>query len=46
MSLGGDLRGLDGQCSRSIFNGGGVFKDENFLLRYDCLNLCANVPYV
>jgi cyclophilin family peptidyl-prolyl cis-trans isomerase len=31
---GGDLIGSTGQCSKSIYNNGGVFDDENFLLRH------------
>jgi hypothetical protein len=30
----GDLMGTNGECSRSIYNDGGVFADENFLFRY------------
>ena len=41
---GGDLMDAQGECSRSIYNRGGVFRDENFILRHvgagvlSCLN--------
>ena len=30
----GDLLDEKGNCSRSIFNQGGLFRDENYILRY------------
>jgi hypothetical protein len=30
----GDLMGTNGDCSRSIYNDGGVFADENFIFRF------------
>lgn len=41
---GGDLKDSQGECSHSIYNRGGVFRDENFILRHvgagvlSCLN--------
>lgn len=41
---GGDLLDAQGECSRSVFNRGGLFRDENFILRHvgagvlSCLN--------
>jgi cyclophilin family peptidyl-prolyl cis-trans isomerase len=43
----GDLLDQDGECSRSIYNRGGVFRDENFLLRHTgpgCLSYCNRGP--
>lgn len=43
----GDLMGLDGLCSRSIYNNGGLFRDENFLLRHTgpgCLSMVNRGP--
>ena len=39
----GDLLDQRGNCSRSIYSKGGLFKDENFLLRHTgpgCLSMC------
>lgn len=44
---GGDLLGSDGECSRSIYNRGGLFCDENFILRHagpGCLSMCNRGP--
>lgn len=43
----GDLLDQDGECSRSIYNHGSVFRDENFLLRHTgagCLSYCNRGP--
>mmetsp|Transcript_16979 Transcript_16979/g.24600 ORF Transcript_16979/g.24600 Transcript_16979/m.24600 type:complete len:157 (+) Transcript_16979:297-767(+) len=43
----GDLLNTKGECSRSIYNNGGLFRDENFLLRHTgagCLSLCNRGP--
>ena len=32
---GGDVLRLKGTCSKSIYNGGGYFPDENFELKHD-----------
>lgn len=43
----GDLLDLKGECSRSIFNKGGLFRDENYLLRHTgpgCLSYCNRGP--
>jgi len=43
----GDLMGLDGLSSRSIYNNGGLFRDENFLLRHTgpgCLSMVNRGP--
>jgi cyclophilin family peptidyl-prolyl cis-trans isomerase len=40
---GGDLLDQDGECSKSIYEGGKCFRDENFLLRHTgpgCLSYC------
>lgn len=40
---GGDLLDEQGNCSRSVYNNGSLFKDENFLLRHvgpGCLSMC------
>jgi hypothetical protein len=40
---GGDLMGESGDCSRSTYNNGGLFADENFILRHTgpgCLSYC------
>mmetsp|Transcript_10031 Transcript_10031/g.10136 ORF Transcript_10031/g.10136 Transcript_10031/m.10136 type:complete len:213 (+) Transcript_10031:70-708(+) len=42
----GDLLGLNGNCSKSVFNGG-YFNDENFLLRHTgpgVLSMCNHGP--
>lgn len=31
---GGDLMGMNGHCSKSIYNKGGLFVDENFIFRH------------
>lgn len=39
----GDLLDQRGNCSRSIYNKGGLFQDENFILRHTgpgCLSMC------
>lgn len=39
----GDLLDSGGECSRSIYNNGGVFRDENFIFRHTgagCLSYC------
>jgi cyclophilin family peptidyl-prolyl cis-trans isomerase len=44
---GGDLQDLQGECSRSIYNHGGYFKDENFILRHTgagCLSYVNKGP--
>mgnify|MGYP001947377878 CR=1 FL=1 len=44
---GGDLIGSDGECSRSIYNRGGLFCDENFILRHagpGCISMCNRGP--
>lgn len=43
----GDLLDQKGNCSRSIYNKGGLFKDENYLLRHTgpgCLSMCNRGP--
>ena len=35
MVQGGDVLRLRGTCSKSIYNGGGHFRDENFVLNHD-----------
>lgn len=43
----GDLLDERGNCSRSIYNNGGVFRDENFILRHagaGCLSMCNRGP--
>lgn len=44
---GGDLLGKKGECSRSIYNNGGLFVDENFIFRHagpGCLSMCNRGP--
>ena len=39
----GDLLDSGGMCSRSIYNNGGYFRDENFIFRHTgagCLSYC------
>ena len=39
--------GTNGDCSRSIFNKGGLFADENFIFRHvgaGCLSYCNRGP--
>ena len=43
----GDLLDQKGNCSRSIYNKGGLFKDENFIFRHvgaGCLSMCNRGP--
>ena len=43
----GDLLDEQGNCSRSILNSGGLFRDENFILRHTgpgCLSMCNRGP--
>ena len=43
----GDLLDQKGNCSRSIYNKGGLFKDENFIFRHTgpgCLSMCNRGP--
>ena len=43
----GDLLDQDGECSRSIYNHGGLFRDENYLLRHTgagCVSYCNRGP--
>ena len=43
----GDLLDQKGNCSRSIYNKGGLFKDENFIFRHTgagCLAMCNRGP--
>lgn len=43
----GDLLDQKGNCSRSIYNNGGLFKDENFIFRHTgpgCLSMCNRGP--
>ncbi len=43
----GDLADERGNCSRSIYNHGGLFKDENFVFRHTgagCLSMCNRGP--
>lgn len=43
----GDLLDQRGNCSRSIYNKGGLFKDENYILRNTgpgCLSMCTRGP--
>lgn len=43
---GGDLLGMNGECSRSVY-GGRYFRDENFLFRHTgpgCLSYCNRGP--
>jgi len=43
----GDLLDQRGNCSRSIYNHGGLFKDENFIFRHTgpgCLSMCNRGP--
>ena len=43
----GDLLDQKGNCSRSIYNHGGLFKDENFIFRHTgpgCLSMCNRGP--
>jgi len=43
----GDLLDQRGNCSRSIYNNGGLFKDENFIFRHTgpgCLSMCNRGP--
>lgn len=43
----GDLMHSDGECSRSIYNNGGLFCDENFILQHagpGCLSMCNRGP--
>jgi cyclophilin family peptidyl-prolyl cis-trans isomerase len=43
----GDLLDQRGNCSRSIYNKGGLFKDENYLLRHTgpgCISMCNRGP--
>ena len=44
---GGDLLGENGECSRSIYNNGGLFSDENYILRHcgpGVLSMCNQGP--
>eukprot|EP01039_Chlorochromonas_danica_P001283 gene1283-1401_t len=46
MFQGGDLLGMDGECSKSIFDGR-YFRDENFLFRHTgpgCISYCNRGP--
>lgn len=43
----GDLLDTKGDCSRSIYNNGGLFRDENFIFRHTgagCLSYCNRGP--
>eukprot|EP01035_Chromulina_nebulosa_P016950 gene16950-22442_t len=43
----GDLLDEKGNCSRSIYNNGGYFRDENFILRHTgpgCISYCNRGP--
>jgi cyclophilin family peptidyl-prolyl cis-trans isomerase len=43
----GDLLDQEGECSKSIYNHGGVFRDENFILHHTgpgCLSYCNRGP--
>lgn len=43
----GDLLDQKGNCSRSIYNKGGLFKDENYIFRHagpGCLSMCSRGP--
>ena len=43
----GDLLDKKGECSRSIYNNGGLFRDENFIFRHTgpgCLSMCNRGP--
>jgi cyclophilin family peptidyl-prolyl cis-trans isomerase len=43
----GDLLDTKGDCSRSIYNNGGLFRDESFILRHTgagCLSYCNRGP--
>ncbi len=43
----GDLLDTNGDCSRSIYNNGGLFRDENFIFRHTgagCLSYCNRGP--
>jgi len=43
----GDLLDQHGNCSRSIYNQGGLFRDENFILTHagpGCLSMCNRGP--
>jgi peptidylprolyl isomerase len=43
----GDLLDQKGNCSRSTYNKGGLFKDENFIFRHTgpgCLSMCNRGP--
>lgn len=43
----GDLLDTKGDCSRSIYNHGGLFRDENFILRHTgagCISYCNRGP--
>ncbi len=43
----GDLMDAKGDCSRSIYNNGGLFRDENFIFRHTgagCLSYCNRGP--
>ena len=43
----GDLIDSMGNCSRSTYNAGGLFRDENFILRHvgpGCLSMCNRGP--
>ena len=43
----GDLLDTKGDCSRSIYNHGGLFRDESFILRHTgagCLSYCNRGP--
>lgn len=43
----GDLLDQRGNCSRSIYNKGGLFRDENFIFRHTgpgCLSMCSRGP--
>lgn len=43
----GDLLDSKGECSRSIYNAGGLFRDENFIFRHTgagCLSYCNRGP--
>ena len=43
----GDLLGENGNCSKSVYNDGGLFSDENFILRHcgpGVLSMCNRGP--
>ena len=43
----GDLMDKKGECSRSIYNNGGLFRDENFIFRHagqGCISMCNRGP--